>query len=134
MSKSLEIGMIGYNFMGKAHSNAWRQAARFFDLPATLDLHTICGRSPSAVEAAASQLGWRNHSTDWRAVVSNPEIDIIDICTPNDSHAEIAIEAAHHGKAILCEKPLALSVAQCREMLNAVTRAGVVHMLSLIHI
>ncbi len=128
MSKSLAIGMIGYNFMGKAHSNAWRQAARFFDLPATLDLHTICGRSSAAVEAAASRLGWRRHSTDWRAVVSDPEINIIDICTPNDSHAEIAIEAARHGKAILCEKPLALNVAQCREMLDAVTKAGVVHM------
>ncbi len=128
MSKSLAIGMIGYNFMGKAHSNAWRQAGRFFDLPAKLVLHTICGRSAAAVEAAASQLGWLKHSTDWRAVVSDPEIDIIDICTPNDSHAEIAIEAARHGKAILCEKPLALNTSQCRDMLDAVSKAGVVHM------
>ena len=106
--KSLRVGMIGYNFMGKAHSNAWRQAPRFFDLPADIRLHTICGRSAGSVEKARVHLGWEKASTDWRAVVADPEIDIVDICTPNDSHAEIAIEAARQGKAILCEKPLAL--------------------------
>ena len=86
--------MIGYNFMGKAHSNAWRQAPKFFDLPADIALHTICGRSPRNVESAREQLGWGSASTDWKAVVSDPEIDIVDICTPNDSHCEIALEAA----------------------------------------
>jgi predicted dehydrogenase len=126
--KSLNVGMIGYNFMGKAHSNAWRQAPRFFDLPADVRLHTICGRSAESVENARLQLGWEKARTDWRAVVSDPEIDIVDICTPNDSHAEIAIEAARQGKAILCEKPLALNVEQAREMVAAVKKARVVNM------
>ena len=127
--KILRVGMIGYSFMGKAHSNAWRQAPRFFDLPADVRLHTICGRSADAVEKARAQLGWEKASTDWRAVVSDPEIDIVDICTPNDRHAEIAIEAARQGKAILCEKTLALNVQQCREMVDAVKKARVVNMI-----
>lgn len=120
--------MIGYRFMGKAHSNAWRQAPHFFPLKAGLELHTICGRDPKGVEAARDQLGWVNASTDWEAVVNNPAIDIIDINTPNDSHAEIAIAAARAGKAILCEKPLALTVKQCEEMVAAVKKARVVNM------
>ncbi len=126
--KTLRVGMIGYNFMGKAHSNAWRQAGRFFDLPAKIELGTICGRSAASVAQAAETLGWAQTSTDWRDVVSDPAIDIIDITTPNDTHAEIAIAAAANGKAVLCEKPLAVSVAQAEEMLAAVERAGVVHM------
>lgn len=126
--RSLNIGLIGYNFMGKAHSNAWRQAPRFFDLPAEVCLHTLCGRSPRNVEAARRELGWEFVSTDWREVVANPDIDIIDICTPNDSHCEIAVEAARHGKAILCEKPLALNLEECRRMVDAVTKARVPNM------
>ncbi|HEX4086892.1 MAG TPA: Gfo/Idh/MocA family oxidoreductase [Chthoniobacteraceae bacterium] len=126
--KTLHVGLIGYNFMGKAHSNAWRQAPRFFNLPADVRLHTICGRSPEAVEKARAQLGWEFASTDWRAVVGDPEIDIVDICTPNDSHAEIAIEAARQGKAILCEKPLAMDVAECQAMADAAKKARVVNM------
>ena len=120
--------MIGYRFMGKAHSNAWRQAGRFFPLPAEIVLHTVCGRDSEAVKSAREQLGWENAATDWRAVVESPEIDIIDINTPNDSHAEIAIAAAEAGKHVLCEKPLALNVKQCEDMLAAVKRARVVHM------
>ena len=126
--KTLGVGMIGHNFMGKAHSNAWRQAPRFFDLPVAIHLHTVCGRSAPAVAKAAAQFGWQNTSTDWRTVVADPAIDIIDICTPNDSHAEIAIAAAAHGKAILCEKPLALNVEQARQMVAAVKKARVVNM------
>ena len=126
--KSLGVGMIGHNFMGKAHSNAWRQAPRFFDLPVDIRLDTICGRSPASVAKAATQFGWQNTSTDWRSVVADPAIDIVDICTPNDSHAEIAIAAATHGKAILCEKPLALNVEQARQMVAAVKKARVVNM------
>jgi predicted dehydrogenase len=128
MARTLRVGMIGYRFMGKAHSNAWRQAARFFNLPAEVVMHTICGRDPAALETARAQLGWQNASTDWKAVVNSPDIDIIDINTPNDSHAEIAIAAAKAGKHILCEKPLALNVAQCDEMLAAVKKAKVVNM------
>lgn len=126
--RPLRIGLIGYNFMGKAHSNAWRQAGKFFDLPADIVLHTICGRSPSGVEAAASRFGWERTSTDWREVVSNPEIDVVDICTPNDTHCEIATEAAARGKAILCEKPLGINIAQCEQMVAAVRKARVVNM------
>ena len=127
--RSLRVGLVGYNFMGKAHSNAWRQAGRFFDLPAEIELRTLCGRSPADVKAAAANLGWSKTSTDWREVVADPEIDVIDICTPNDCHYEIAIEAARHGKAVLCEKPLAMNVAQCEDMVAAVKKAGVVNMI-----
>ncbi|HEX4644245.1 MAG TPA: Gfo/Idh/MocA family oxidoreductase, partial [Verrucomicrobiae bacterium] len=128
MAKTLRVGMIGYRFMGKAHSNAWRQAPHFFPLKAGVELHSICGRDPAALEAARAQLGWQNTSTDWRAVVNSPHIDIVDINTPNDSHAEIAIAAAQAGKHVLCEKPLALTVKQCEEMVAAAKKAGVVNM------
>ena len=126
--RTLRVGLIGYNFMGKAHSNAWRQAGRFFDLPAEIEMRTLCGRSPAGVNAAAANLGWGRTSTDWREVVSDPEIDIVDICTPNDCHYEIAVEAAKQGKAVLCEKPLAMTVAECEEMVAAVKKARVVNM------
>lgn len=128
MKRKLSVGMIGYNFMGKAHSNAWRQAGRFFDLPVEIGLKTICGRNRAQVEKAKEKFGWEQTSGDWREVVADPGIDIVDITTPNDSHAEIAIEAAKHGKAILCEKPLALDVAECEAMVAAVKKAGVVNM------
>ncbi len=115
--------------MGKAHSNGWRQAPRFFDMKHDVRLHTICGRNGPAVEKARKQYGWNYAETDWRNVVSNPDIDIIDINTPNDSHAEIAIAAAKEGKHILCEKPLAMDVKQCRQMLQAVKKAKVTHMI-----
>ena len=127
--KTLNIGLIGYLFMGKAHSNGWRQAPRFFDMKHDVRLHTICGRNAAAVKKAGKQYGWDHTATDWREVVANPDIDVIDINTPNDSHAEIAIAAAKAGKHILCEKPLAMDVKQCRQMLQAVKKAKVVHMI-----
>src|SRR5688500_19059140 len=120
MAKTLRVGMIGYRFMGKAHSNAWRQAPRCFPLQADVDMHTICGRDPQAVEQASKQFGWKNASTNWREVINHPSIDIVDINTPNDSHAEIAIAAAKAGKHVLCEKPLAMDVDQAQEMVDAV--------------
>ena len=128
MAKTLRVGMIGYRFMGKAHSNAWRQAPHFFPLKANVHMHTICGRDAVAVEAARSQFGWQHIATDWRKVVESPEIDIVDINTPNDSHAEIAIAAARAGKHVLCEKPLALTVKQCEDMVAAAKKARVVNM------
>ena len=128
MATTLRVGMVGYRFMGKAHSNAWRQAPRFFPLKADVDMHTICGRDPVALEAARAQFGWKNASTDWRALVASPDIDIVDINTPNDSHAEIAVAALKAGKHVLCEKPLALTVEQCKEMLAAAKKAKTVHM------
>jgi predicted dehydrogenase len=126
--RTIRVGLIGYGFMGKAHSNAWRQAPCFFDLPATVELSTICGRNARAVKHAAAALGWKKSAADWRAVVNDPEIDLIDITTPNDSHAEIALAAAAAGKAILCEKPLALDVAEAERMTEAVRKARVLNM------
>ena len=126
--RTLAVALIGYNFMGRAHSNAWRQAPRFFDLPAQLRLQTICGRNRSAAKRAAIKLGWRRAENDWRRVIEDTEIDIVDICTPNDAHSEIAIAAAQLGKAILCEKPLARNLDEAQKMVTAVKRAGVVNM------
>lgn len=120
--------MIGYRFMGKAHSNAWRQAPRFFPLKAGVEMVTICGRDAVAVEAARAQFGWEKTSTDWREVVNSPDIDIIDVNTPNDSHAEISIAAALAGKHVLCEKPLAMNVKQCEAMVAAAKKTGIVNM------
>jgi predicted dehydrogenase len=124
----LAVGLIGYKFMGKAHSNAWRQAPRFFDLKADVRMKAICGRNRAAVQKAAAKFGWENAETDWRRVIDDDKIDIIDICTPNDSHCEIAIAAAKAGKAILCEKPLARNVAEANRMVAAVKKARVVNM------
>jgi predicted dehydrogenase len=126
--RSLAVGLIGYNFMGKAHSNAWRQAPRFFDLPANVRLKTICGRNRAEVKKAAAKLGWESCDTDWRRVIDDPKIDIVDICTPNDSHCEIALAAAQAGKGILCEKPLARSIGEAEKMVRAVKKAGVMNM------
>ncbi len=126
--RPLHVGLIGHGFMGKAHSNAWCQAPRFFDLPATVRLRTICGREARALKKSAAQFGWEKCETDWRAVVNDPEIDLIDITTPNDSHCEIALAAAAAGKAILCEKPLALDVAEAKRMTEAVRKSRVVNM------
>ncbi len=128
IKRTLAVGLIGYKFMGKAHSNGWRQAPHFFDLPATLRLKTICGRNKAAARKAAARFGWENAATDWRQLVDDPDIDIVDICTPNDTHSEIAIASARAGKAILCEKPLARNVGEAETMFRAVRKAGVVNM------
>jgi predicted dehydrogenase len=121
--------MVGYRFMGKAHSNAWRQAPRFFPLKAHIEMHTLCGRNPAALQAARSQLGWQHASTDWREMVESPLIDIVDINATNDAHAEIAIAAAQNGKHVLCEKPLAPTLAESEKMLAAVRKAHIRHMI-----
>ena len=128
MPKTLNIGMIGYKFMGRAHSNAWLKVEKFFDVKARPVRKVICGRDKSGVAATAWRFGWERFETDWREVVHDSTIDIIDICTANDTHAEIAIAAARAGKAVLCEKPLALDVKQAKAMVDAVKKAGVVHM------
>ena len=125
MSKPvLNVGLIGYQFMGKAHSNAYRQVGRFFDLPYDIRLHTICGRSESGVRAAAEKFGWENYETDWRNVVENPEIDIVDISTPGDSHAEISIAASRAGKIVFCEKPIGNTLEEAKAMYDAVKASG----------
>lgn len=123
--RTINVGLIGYQFMGKAHSNAYRQVGRFFDLPVDVRMKTICGRNEAAVSAAAGQLGWESYATDWRKVIEDPEIDVIDVSTPGDSHHEIAIAAAQAGKAVLCEKPLGNTLAEATAMYEAVKTAGV---------
>ncbi|WP_104110347.1 Gfo/Idh/MocA family protein [Arthrobacter sp. N199823] len=121
---ALRVGMAGYAFMGAAHSHAWRNAHRFFDLPLTPELTAIAGRNQSAVEHAAAQMGWASTETDWRALIAREDIDLIDICTPGDTHAEIAIAALRAGKHVLCEKPLANSVAEAQEMTEVAAEAA----------
>ena len=128
MSKpNITIGLIGYQFMGKAHSNAYRQANRFFDLPRQIRMKTICGRNAAGVSAAAQKLGWEGYATDYHQVLADPEIDVIDIATPGDSHCEIALAAAKAGKAIWCEKPIGNTLDEATKMLDAVVKAGVHH-------
>lgn len=128
MAKTFRVGLIGYRFMGRAHSSAWRQAPKFFPLKANVELHTICGRDTAGVQAARAQLGWQHAVTDWQEVVESPLIDIVDICAPPFLHAEIAIAAAKNGKHVLCEKVFAMNVKQAEQMLAAATKAKVVHM------
>jgi predicted dehydrogenase len=119
----LRVGMVGYAFMGAAHSQAWRTVNRVFDLPARARMVALAGRSRDKVAAAADRLGWQEHTTDWRELVARDDIDLIDICTPGDSHAEIAIAALAAGKHVLCEKPLANTVAQAQQMVRAAQAA-----------
>jgi predicted dehydrogenase len=123
--QKFNVGLIGYQFMGKAHSNAYRQVNRFFDLPIQIGMRTLCGRTESAVREAAEQMGWDRYETDWRKVVSDPDIHIIDVSTPGDSHCEIAVAAAEAGKVVFCEKPLGNTLDEAETMLHAVEKAGV---------
>jgi predicted dehydrogenase len=122
-SGQVRVGMVGYAFMGAAHSQAWRTVNRVFDLPARARMVAVCGRDAAGVAAAADRLGWEESTTDWRTLVARDDIDLIDICTPGDSHAEIAIAALAAGKHVLCEKPLANTVDEARAMVAAADRA-----------
>jgi predicted dehydrogenase len=124
----VNVALIGYAFMGRAHSNAYRQVGPFLNPRLKPRLKVLCGRNARAVGEAARRLGWEEAATDWREVVNRKDIHLVDVSTPGDSHAEIAIAAARAGKAVLCEKPLANSLKDARAMLAAVQRAGVVHM------
>jgi predicted dehydrogenase len=112
----LRVGMVGYAFMGAVHAHAWRNAHRFFDLPITPELTAVAGRNKEAVSAAAERLGFASMETDWRALVERDDIDVVDICTPGDSHAVIAVAALQAGKHVLCEKPLANTVDEAEQM------------------
>lgn len=125
MSKpTFTVGLIGYQFMGKAHSNAYRQLNHFFDLPYQVRMKTVCGRTEGAVKEAAENLGWEGYETDWRKVIADPEIDAIDISTPGSSHCEIACAAAEAGKILLCEKPIGNTLAEAQQMADAVKKNG----------
>jgi len=116
--------MAGYAFMGRAHSQAWRNVASFFELPYRPRLAAICGRDPDAVAAAAARLGWAATETDWKRLVHRDDVDLVDACTPGSSHAEISIAALEAGKHVLCEKPLANTVDEARAMAAAAERAA----------
>ena len=125
MAKPLNIGMIGYGFMGRAHSNGYSQVSHFFDLAYKPVLKAACGRDPAKTKAFADNWGYESVESDWKKLIGRPDIDAIDICTPNNSHAEIAIAAAAAGKMILCEKPLAMNGPEALKMVEAVEKAKV---------
>jgi predicted dehydrogenase len=125
MAKELRIGMIGYGFMGKAHTNAYKKVNNFFELPYRPVLQCLCARDAAKAQKFADTWGYRHVVTDWKQLVARNDIDAVDICTPNNTHAEIAIAAAKAGKMILCEKPLAMDVAEGEKMVKAVEKAGV---------
>ncbi len=124
MTPTLGVGLIGYAFMGAAHSQAWRTAPHFFDLPMRPELTVLAGRDAVRVSDAAERLGWSSVETDWRRVLEREDVDLVDVCTPGDTHAEIAIAALEAGKHVLCEKPLANTVAEAEAMTEAAARAA----------
>ena len=126
--KILNIGMVGYGFMGRTHSNAFLQAGRFFDLAYKPTLKAVCARNAARAEAFAANWGYESIETDWRKLVERKDIDLIDIASPNDTHAEIAIGAAKAGKIVMCEKPLGLTSAEAGAMVEAVESAKVPNM------
>lgn len=121
--KTLRVAMVGHAFMGAAHSQAWRTAPHFFELPLRPELAVLVGRDAGRAAQAAERLGWQESATGWRAVVEREDIDLVDICTPGDSHAEIAIAALRAGKHVLCEKPLANTLAEAEAMADAAAQA-----------
>ena len=120
----LGVAMIGHSFMGAVHSQAWRTAPRVFDLPFDVDMTVVCGRDPKGAARAAERLGWGDWAADWQEVVRRDDVDVVDICTPGDSHADIAIAALAAGKHVLCEKPLANTVEEAERMAAAAQAAA----------
>lgn len=129
-AKDLNVCLIGYKFMGKAHSQAWRTVGRFFDLDAQPVMKVVCGRDTEAVAAFAERWGWEDSSSDWKTAVARDDVDVVDVSTPGHTHAEISIAAAEAGKHVYCEKPLTFTVADGKQMLDAVRKAGVKHMVN----
>jgi len=126
--KTVNIGMVGYGFMGRTHSNAFRKVVNFFDLPCRPVLKTVCARNADRAKAFAVQWGYESSVTDWRQLVESKDIDLIDIASPNDTHADIAIAAAKAGKMVMCEKPLGRNAAESEAIVKAIEAAGVPNM------
>jgi predicted dehydrogenase len=126
--KDLNIGIVGYGFMGRTHSNAFLQAPRFFDLPYRPVLKAVCARNADRVKGFADNWGYQSIETDWRVLVERKDIDVIDIASPNDTHASIAIAAAQAGKMVMCEKPLGRTAVEAASMVHAVESAKVPNM------
>ena len=125
----VNVGLIGYKFMGKAHSNAYKSVGMFFPLKNRVVMKAICGRDPQGVRQAAEAYGWESVETDWKRLIQRKDIDVVDISTPGNLHRTMAIAAARAGKHIICEKPLANSLSEAQQMQRAATRAGVKHMI-----
>jgi len=130
MTKKLNVGLIGYGFMGRTHSNAYHKVKHFFDIPYDPVLQVVCGLVEEEAKAFAEKWEYKSYVTDWHKVIEDENIDVVEICVPNNLHAEIAIAAAKAGKAICCEKPLALNVPQAEEMVKVVEEAGVPNLVS----
>ncbi len=130
MAKKVNVGLVGYKFMGKAHSNAYSDVAMFFDMDAEPVMKAICGRDEEGVKAAAEKFGWESYETSWEDLVKRDDIHLVDVTAPSNFHKEISIGAIENGKHIFCEKPLALNLADAREMLQAAEEAGVKHMIN----
>jgi predicted dehydrogenase len=129
-TRRINVGLIGYRFMGRTHSNAYKDMPMFFDSAAVPVMKVICGRNREALEKVADQFGWEGYETSWEKVVARKDVDLIDISTPGNIHKDIAIAAAEAGKDIFCEKPLANNLTEAKEMLAAVRKAGVKHMVA----
>ena len=125
MAKPLNVGVVGYGFMGRTHSNGYKRVTDFFDPPYRPVLKAVCGRDAANARAFAGKWGYESSETDWRKLVDRKDIDAIDICTPNNTHAEIAVAAAQAGKMVLCEKPLSMDLVEGQAMVEAVEKAGV---------
>ncbi len=121
--KTCNVALVGTKFMGRAHSNAYLKVAKFFDLPLAPVMHTVLARNTDETQAFAARWGWQNASTDNDATINNPEIDLIDVTTPNNAHAELSIAALEAGKHVACEKPLANNLANARQMKEAAAKA-----------
>jgi predicted dehydrogenase len=126
MMSQIGVGLVGYKFMGRAHSNAYRQVGHFFDVDPTPRMVAICGRDESGVREAARQLGWDGYETDYHTLVKRPDIELVDVSTPGDTHKDVVLAALAAGKHVICEKPLANNLAEAREMVEAARKAGTV--------
>jgi predicted dehydrogenase len=127
-SSEIGVGLVGYKFMGRAHSNAYRQVGRFFDLELSPRMRAICGRDEEGVREAAAALGWEGYETDYHSLLERDDIDLVDVATPGNTHHEIAIAALESGKHVLCEKPLANTLGEAREMVDAARSSGAINM------
>lgn len=130
MPQQIRVGLVGYKFMGKAHSNAYLKVPKFFDLEAEVVMRALCGRDKEGVARFADRFGWESYETSWESLVARDDIDLIDIAAPGYVHHDIAVAAARAGKHVFCEKPLAVTLADAQEMLDAVRQAGVKHMVN----
>ena len=129
-TKQINVGIVGTQFMGRAHSNAYLDVSHFFDLPAAPVLRAACDNNPEYLDAFAARFGWQDKETSWERLIARDDIDLIDICTPNSTHMPIAVAAAREGKHVICEKPLALNADEARRMLEAAHESGVRHMVA----